>query len=200
MSDAPGNRWLVRAMTVGPTREALTRVFGARILARVAAMLPGVPVGFAPQGRELVHPACDGVEAARVGHVRSAWYAPARGELLAVLEIEAARIQHGLERIARDRRLHTMGISLLFDGPLYRDCGPSAIEMVDVAGVLSLDFVTQPAGVGAYVLRSVPECSAAGRRGLGTDVAASVSSAGVMTGLPPMPSSLMSVAAPNGGA
>ena len=145
--------WLVRAMSVGETRDR--RVFGTRVLQRIAELLPGTPVGFFSDGRQLVHPRRDAIEAAAVGRVLDAWYAPHVGDLLATLAIADGRIERRLSALERDGRLRLMGISPMFVGdPVFRPDRSDVAEVVDVAGVASLDLVSRPAGVGCCVLRS----------------------------------------------
>jgi hypothetical protein len=151
--------WLARVMTVGPTHSG-TRFLGARFVQHVASLLLHTPVGFVARGSELVHPASDAAAIAdcRVGYVARNWYDASTMSLLAILEIESARIHRGLVRHERTRRLHTVGVSLLFAGePVTRDLGPHCVEYVHVDGILSCDLVSSPAGVGCHVLRSIKE-------------------------------------------
>jgi hypothetical protein len=148
---SPPGRWLVRAMVCGETTDE--RTYGLRLLRRVAELLPGVPVGFLPAGIELVHPARDAIDAVRVGHVLRAWIEPEGLDLLAEIEITDPLVQRGLEGLARDRRLHQIGISPILTGPVYRP--DQRAETVDVVGVASLDLVTKPAGIGCHVLARI---------------------------------------------
>jgi len=143
--------WLARALTVGPTTDG--RLIGTRLATRVAALLPGVLVGFTADGLGLVHPEREGIQVARVGRVLRAWLSRG-GDVLATLAIEVERVHRGLERLAHAGHLRHVGISLIFDEPIYAPNGSPA-ALVDVAGIASLDFVTRPACRGACVLRRI---------------------------------------------
>jgi hypothetical protein len=150
--------WLARVAVVGPTRAG-SRFLGARFVRRCAELLPQIPIGFYTRGPELVHPARNAaaIEACRVGSVAESWYDADTMSVMAILEIESARVQRGLVRHERAGRLHAIGVSLLFaHEPLVRSLGPHAFEYVDVPGVLSCDLVSKPAGVGCQLLRSIP--------------------------------------------
>jgi hypothetical protein len=152
------SRWLAKAPDAGPSTEGIG-VFSGRFIRRVAELLPHVQAGFVVGGGELIHPARTpaAVASARVGEVAESWYDADTMSVLAILEIESARIHRGLVRHERQGRLHAVGISLLFAGdPVTRDRG-QAFEYVDVDGVLSCDLVTSPAGRGCRVLRSITE-------------------------------------------
>ena len=151
--------WLARVMTVGPARSEW-RSFSSRFVQRVAELLSvgDVPVGFHRVAGELTHPVrtAAAIKAAQVGYVARSWYDGASMSLFALLEVEAEQVRRELELHERDRRLHVVGVSPLFAGdPVTHDLGLRGLEYVDVRGVLSVDFVSRPDGVGCHVLRSV---------------------------------------------
>jgi hypothetical protein len=144
--------WRVRAMRVGPTRDQ--RFFTGACAQMVAGLLPGTPVcDFEDHGRR-EHPPRARVAEFTVGRVERAWLAGS--SLFAEIAIEDDRVRGELLAREREGRLNDLGISLQLDHPLRY--GPAMREYAVIEGapgVTSLDFVDNPAGDRACVLRSV---------------------------------------------
>jgi len=71
------------------------------------------------------------------------------GDVLAELAIDDAGVQRDLEALERDHWLHRLGVSPLFVGdPVFRPDRSDVADVMDVAGVLAVDFVSKPAGRG----------------------------------------------------
>ena len=144
--------WLVRALRVGPTRD--TRFFnstGARV---IAGLLPGAPVCDWTNARGLRdHPAPTDIAAHTVGRVARAWLEGS--SVFAEIVIEADRVERDLQAREREGTLYDLGVSLQLAevqlGPAMHDYW--VIE--GAAAVLALDFVAEPAGDRACVLKHI---------------------------------------------
>jgi hypothetical protein len=147
------HRWLVRAVRVGPTRDH--RFFTSAGAGVIAGLLPGTPVCYFEDNGRLDHPPRARVAEFTVGHVESARLEGS--SVFAVIVIEDDRMRRDLMTRERDGRRHDVGVSLQLDEVQLGPALHAYFVIEGAVGVTSLDFVDDPAGDRACVLRSVPE-------------------------------------------